>query len=257
MKTLVLAKAVAKRYLIEIRRYAFDSLTGLLTIYLIFLLIFYGAKAFLEPAPGEEAKLSAVVVGYIVWILAIFSYSDSTQMLQNEAQMGTLEQLAMSPLGLPRVLLTHFFAGVLFSLAQILALLVVMMASTGKWLNLDLASVVPLLLLTITGVQGVGFVMGGLAIVYKRIQHAIQIVQFVFVAMIAAPVDRFEFVKYLPLSWGYQLIRRVMIEEASIFQMPGDVLFLFVHSIALIGGGILIFRWFETKARQQAKLAHY
>jgi ABC-2 type transport system permease protein len=257
MKSLVLLKALTKRYAIELRRYAFNTLSGYVTIFFVFLLIFYGAKAFLEPSPGEEVKLSVVVVGYIVWMLAIFTFSDSSQSLMEEAQIGTLEQLAMSPFGLPRVMLMRFVAGIVFTIGQILLLLLVMMAATGRWLNVDLVSVVPLMLLTIAGVQGLGFVVGGLTIVYKRIQQAVSILQFVFVAMIAAPVDEVSAFKYLPLSWGYQLIRRVMIEGVSIFEVPGDVAFLVIHSLVWLMVGLVIFRFFERKARREAKLAHY
>jgi ABC-2 type transport system permease protein len=257
MKSLVLLGALAKRHFIELRRYAFNTLSGYITLLFVFLLIFYGAKAFLEPSAGEDLKLSTVVVGYVVWMLAIFSYGDTAEMLQQEAAIGTLEQLAMSPLGLPRVMLLRFVAGVAFSIGQILLLLLAMMAASGRWLNVDLVSVIPLMLLTITGVQGLGFIMGGLAIVYKRIQQAVQILQFIFVAMIAAPIDEVSLFKYLPLSWGYRLIRRVMVEGASVFDMLGDFLFLAVHSLVWLAIGFVIFRWFESKARREAKLAHY
>ena len=44
MSTLVLYGATMRRTVIEFRRYAFDSLSGIVMIYGFFLLIFFGAK---------------------------------------------------------------------------------------------------------------------------------------------------------------------------------------------------------------------
>ncbi len=56
-----------------------------------------------------------------------------------------------------------------------------MMATTGKWMNLDFVSLVPLLAITLLGAYGFGFALGGLALVFKRIQALFQIMQFVFI----------------------------------------------------------------------------
>lgn len=93
--------------------------------------------------------------------------------IQVELLKGTLEQLAMSPLGFGRVLLSRLAAAFLFDLLVMLLFLLLMMASTGKWLHLDLLSLLPLLLLTMAGVLGIGFIMGGLALVFKQIQASL------------------------------------------------------------------------------------
>jgi ABC-2 type transport system permease protein len=258
VKTLVLFTAMLKRGFIEMRRYAFDTLSGLITLVLFFLLIFYGARALLGGGTASGGTLEQIVVGYFVWILAIFTFSDSGMELNQEAQVGTLEQQSMSPMGLPRVIVTNFAAAFLFQLVILFGMLVLMMAISGRWLTLNLGTLLPLLLLTVIGIQGIGLMAGGLAVVFKRMQSALQILQFVFVLWIAAPLDRFGWVKYLPLRWGTELIQRSMIEGTSLFSMPaGDVVFLVLNSVAWFVVGLAVFKYFERVARDRALLGHY
>lgn len=249
---------MTKRSFIMFRRYAFDTLSGIITIYLFFLLIFYGARALLGGQQGYGDTLSGIVVGFFIWILAIFTYSELSFDLVREATEGTLEQLSMSPMGLTRVLVARFVAGLGLQLALLATLLVLMMASTGRWLHLDVVSLVPLVVLTMTGVLGVGFVMGGLAIVFKRIQSSLQILQFLFPVLLVAPLERFPAVKYLPLSWGNRLISSVMVDGTSIFSIaPSDLGFLVLNSAVWMTIGVIVFKRFERIARQRGLLAHY
>ena len=260
MKTLILTRALFIKQLIEFRRYIFETVSGLVTLFLFFLALFYGAKAAMAGASQVRLgdTLDALVVGYILWVLAIFTYFSVAQDLIQEAQLGTLEQLAMSPLGLARVVLVRIFTGTLFQLFIMGILLILMMLTTGKWLNLDLLSVLPLAILTIVGVVGLSLVMGGMAIVFKRVQSALQIMQMVFIACLAVPISRFPALKYFPLAWGNQLLRQVMADDKTIIELPArDVGFLAAHAAVYLFVGLAIFKMFEKKARSSGLLGHY
>ncbi len=257
MKSLVLFVATFKRSIIELKRYAFNTISGVVTITFFFVLIFYGARAMLGDR-GTGSTLEAIVVGYFVWMLAIFAYSEVAFELTQEAQAGTLEQLAMSPLGLPKLLVLRFFSNLGVQLVILFGVLFMMMALSGKWLHLDMLTLMPLLLLTLIGIQGIGFMLGGLAIVFKRVQSALQIMQFVFVLWIAAPVERFPWAKYFPLNWGNRLMQDSMIRQSSIFEMAvADLGFLLANSIGWFALGLLVFRYFDKMAREKALLGHY
>jgi len=258
MRHFVLFIAIFKKYLVYLQRYFFNTLSGMVSIFMIFLIVFYGAKALGAGGPQFGSTLDGIVVGFIVWAFAIFAYSELSWDLITEAQQGTLEQLYMSPLGFRSVVLSQLVVAFIYQLIVLGVLLLLMMASSGKWLHIDLISLLPLLLLSVMGVYGIGFVMGGLALVFKQIQSAFQILQFVFIVLIAAPIDTFPFVKYLPLSWGTQLIGRVMIGGESIGQMPlGDLLFLLINATFYFLGGLLIFKLLENAARDRGLLGHY
>jgi ABC-2 type transport system permease protein len=258
MKTLILYEGWLRRTVLEARRYLFDTISGLVTIYGFFLLLFFGAKAFGAGRPGFGNTLAAVVVSFAVWSLTVFALGTMTFELTQEAQLGTLEQLGMSPFGLVHVLLARVLTMLCVYFGMMVVLLVLMMATTGRWLNVAPLSTLPIILLTILGVMGMGFVLGGVAIVFKRVQQALQVWQIAVFGLIAAPVDRVPFTKYLPLTWGATLLRRVMVDGASITSLPvGDVLFLIANSLVYFGLGIFVFKRFEIVARGRGLLGHY
>ncbi len=256
MATWIMFKAMIKRYAIELKRYYFNTLSMLVSFYFIFLLLFLGIRSVSGPQFGSA--LSGMVVGFSVFYLTIYSYAELSWVLIQEAQQGTLEQLSMSPLGFGAVLIARIIAALMFRVVIMFALLILLMATTGRWLSVDLLTVLPLLLLTVASAQGVGFVMGGLALVFKQIQASLGILQFVFVALIAAPLDRFPMLKYLPLSWGTHLIGRAMIGNTRLWKMGGpDVLLLVANAIFYFGAGFAIFKLFERVARNRGLLGHY
>lgn len=258
MATLALITAMFKRYAIELRRYYFNTLSMLASFYLIFVLVFFGARSFAGDRAGFGGTLASIVVGFTVFYLCMYAYAELSWVLMGEAQQGTLEQLSMSPLGLGRVLVARIAAAFAFRAVIMLGFLVLMMATSGKWLRLDLITLIPLFIFTIASVQGIGFIMGGLALVFKQIQAALGILQFAFVGLIAAPVEQFPAVRYLPLSWGSELIRHSMVDGVSITAMPvRDVALLIANGLAYFGLGLLVFKLFERQARKQGLLGHY
>jgi len=260
MRYLALFKAQLKMRYIYLKRYYFDTLSMIITMFLVFLIIFYGAMALLGGVTPTDSgdTLEGIVVGFMVWTFALVAYANLSWGMIEEAQQGTLEQLYMSPLGFGWVNIFRVAASFIVNALMVIVVLLLMMATTGKWLNLDVLSLIPLILLTVAGAYGIGFFMGGLALVFKRVQSALQVLQFVLVIFIAAPFGWLPFMKFLPLSLGTRLIGMVMIEERSLLQLPpGDVLFLIGNSAFYFGLGFLIFKLFENVARDRGLLGHY
>ena len=258
MRHLALFMAQLKIRYIYLKRYYFDTLSMIVTIFLVFLIIFFGAAALLGASPAAGDTLEGIVVGFMVWTFALVAYSTLSWGIIEEAQQGTLEQLYMSPLGFGWVTILRVAAHFIINVFMVLVILFLMMATTGRWLNLDVLSLIPLVLLTVAVAYGIGFFMGGLALVFKRVQSALQILQFVLVIFIAAPMGWMPFMRFLPLSLGTRLIGAVMIDGRSLFELPpGDVLFLIGNSAVYFGLGFLAFKFFENVARDRGLLGHY
>lgn len=257
MKTLILYQTMMRQTVINLKRYVFETISGTLTLFLFFLAMFYGLKA-MAAGPRLNNTLEGLVVGYAMWSLAIFAFFSMAQDLIQEAQLGTLEQIAMSPLGLSRVLMGRALSGLIWQILTLAVLLTLIMASTGQWLHINLLSILPIVILTVAGVVGFGFAMGGLAIVFKRVQSALQITQMGFIACLALPLSRFPLMRFAPLSWGNRLLTRVMVEDQSLFAMPAsDVMFLVGHAAGYLVVGLTIFKYFEAVARKRGLLGHY
>lgn len=254
--TIILIRAFFKLIWIEMSRYAFDTVSSLIGMYLLFLTIFYGVKGL--GSVSEGGTLSSLVLGFNVWVLLAFAYSAVAGSLVGEAQTGTLEQVAMSPRGLLGAVLIRFWVAFLFLILQITVLLTLAMATTGLWLNFDVLSVVPLLLGSATAILGIGLAMGGVALVFKRMQNVSSLVQFALIGLVVAPVERFPLVKFVPISLGYQLLNKVMVDDLSITAIPiGDLALLFASAGVFLFMGVAVFKRLEASAKDRGLLGQY
>lgn len=92
---------------------------------------------------------------------------------------------------------------------------------------------------------------------FKRVQAAFQIVQFLFVGMLVLP-ERLWWTRLLPLAGGNALIRQVMVNGARLWDLPAaDVLTATAVGVAYLAAGLLAFSTCERLARSRGLLGHY
>ncbi|MFC4246642.1 ABC transporter permease [Natribaculum luteum] len=253
----LLVRAVVEKQLILLRRYWINTITLLVTMYVFFAMIFYGGQAVAGPA--IEESLDGIVVGFFLFTATTSAYFGVAGNVMREAQWGTLEQLFMSPFGIGRVMAVKSVYNVAFSVIVGLALLGCMLVTTGRTLRLDVLTVVPLSVLAILPVVGIGFVFAGLSLLYKRIENVTQLVQFAFVALIAvSPTDGREYLLALPLSQGSDMLREAMTDGTRLWEFPlADVTILVVVGLAYLSVGYAAFHWLVYRARKLGVLGHY
>jgi ABC-2 type transport system permease protein len=258
MKRWIVFKSVFVKALIEMKRYMFNTVSGFITMYIVFVLLFFGAKAIGGAGFQTGDSLEGLVVGYMVWLFALLAYQDLAWSISTEAEIGTLEQLYLSPAGFSWVNFSFMAARFVVNLIWMALILLVMMLTSGYWLHIDLVSLLPLIVVTVAACYGFGFMMGGLALIFKRIQSSFQILQFVFVAFVAVPVNHYVWIKYLPLAMGNSLLRRVMIEGARLWHLPAaDLLVATVVGLGYFLLGLAIFGRCINVARDRGLMGHY
>jgi len=255
---LIAMRAMIARNLITMRRYVFNTISGLVTMYIVFMLLFMGVRGIGGAALAGGTTLEGLIVSYLLWVLSISAYSDLAWDLNQEAQVGTLEQLYISPIGFSWLNAFNLISGLGLSFVFAAVLLTLMMLTTGTYLNLDLVSVVPLMITALLSVYGIGFAMGGLALVFKRIQSFFQIFQFVFVAFLALPLDRFPWAQFLPLTMGGHLLRQVMVHGLRLWELPvGSLAVLILTGVGYLALGLTVFEWSAKVAKRKGLLGHY
>lgn len=248
--------ATLRKKVILLVRYPVNTLSQLGTILIVFLVLFFGGRA-VAPAALDDT-LSGIIVGYLLWTLSIVAYSGLAWNVTREAQWGTLEQLYMSPFGFGAVMLVQTVVNLLESLLWGTAVLLFMMGVTGRWLTVDVLTVVPLGLLAIGPVVGIGLVFAGLAIRFKRIENALQIVQFLFIGLIAAPVGQYPLLKWLPLAQGSQLLHLAMADGVPIWGFAAAELGVLVATcLVYLVAGYLVFDLCQRWARRAGVMGHY
>lgn len=252
----VLFRGIFLKSFILLKRYLLNSLVRIGTIYIFFLFMFFGGRQL--SAQAMDDTLGGLIVGFFVFTMALTAYSGITQNVMREAQWGTLEQLYMSPFGIGRVIAVRTLVNVLWSTIWGGLLLALMLATTGESLSLDLSTVLPLGLVAVAPAVGIGLVLGGLALLYKRVEAIFQLMQFAFVGLIAAPVDRIPALAFLPMALGSHLLQRAMRRGETLGSMPASDLLLAVGVAALyLGLGYAVFTLCQRRARKLGVLGDY
>ena len=258
LKKLLLLQAFFKKEFLIARRYWVNSLGGLLTLYVIFLMFFGGYQGLRGLAGLEGDTAEILVVGYVVWFFMLTTYQDISDTLRSEAQQGTLEQLYMSVHGFGWVMGAKVVAGFFINLIVVAILFLAATLTTGVRLNLDILALFPVLIGTLLGALGVGFIIGGITLILKRIESYTQMVQFLLIALVALPADRVLWMRLLPGSYGSALIRKVMVEGQNLTQLGlGNVAVMFFIGILHLVLSYLVYKLCERKAMIQGTLGHY
>jgi len=134
----------------------------------------------------------------------------------------------------------------------------VMMAVTGRWLAVDPLTVLPVAALALAPAVGIGFVFGGLAIRFKRIENAFQLVQFLLIGLIAAPVADYPLLKWAPLAQGSQLLQTAMTEGVRLWEFPpAELGVLVATAVGYLAVGYAAFHYCQRWARREGVMGHY
>ncbi|WP_186578822.1 ABC transporter permease [Aquibacillus kalidii] len=257
MKLLNLLNANIRKEYIELKRYLPNTIAMLLTFYIIFLAMFAGIQVIGDPTT-QDMNIQYVIVNYIFWYLTMIVVNDIGWQLSNEATQGTLEQLGMSPMGIWRIMAARLVSSTLVHILIIIGLLYLSMATTGQWLNIDVITLIPIFILTLISMFGLGFIIAGITVILKQIQAFLQILQFILAALAFVPLSVAPFLAFFPIVKGVDLVRQVMIDGASITQIGySDFLILGFNAIIYFFIGLSIFLYCERVAMKKGLLAHY
>ncbi|SHG44834.1 ABC transporter [Ornithinibacillus halophilus] len=257
MKWLNLLKANTRKEYIQLKRYLPNTLAFLFTFYFIFLGMFLGIQVIGDPS-SQDANVQFVIVNYIFWYLSMIVVQDIGWQITSEATQGTLEQLSMSPMGIWRIMITRLFALVAVHFFIIAILLYLSMLTTGQWLNVDIISILPILILTIISMFGLGFIIAGMSVVFKQVQAFLQILQFILAGLVFVPLSVAPFLAFFPIVKGVDLVRGIMIDGLTLSAIStGDYLILIFNAVFYFVIGLFFFLFCEKIAMRKGLLAHY
>lgn len=257
MKWLYLFKANFRREYIYLKRYLPNTISELITFYAIFLFLFFGIQIVGNPST-IEMNVQYTIVNYLFWFLAMSVMQGIGWSIMNEAQLGTLEQLYMSPMGAWKTLLSRIISSTILQLIMIVILLYLSMLTTNTWLNVDVLSILPILIFTLISMIGISFMIAGLAIIIKQIHSFLQIFQFILMGLTFAPLSTIPFLAVLPAVKGIDMSREIMINHATLANFTiVDYTSLIVNAIVFFMLGVAVFKRCEKTAMIKGVLGQH
>jgi ABC-2 type transport system permease protein len=241
------------------RRYLGESLIGLMVLTLIFYGIFLGSSYLAGPAAQFGNRLESLVVGFVAWTLVLSAFTSLASNISEEAQTGVLEQVFMSSHSPLTVFWARAIAAVLFALALNLSVLGMLILLTGARIHLPWA-IVPVLIAVLLSSYGLGFMLGAVALVWKRITQLSSLLQFVLLFCVMTPFEQLhpplpQLARLLPGVPGVELMRGIM-ARAEPLELNGLVLAL-VNGVVYFVLGIALFNQAVRFIRQRGLTGGY
>ena len=213
------------------RRYWFNTLANLGGSLLYFYAILLGFSR-LTPEEGRFLDPGPLLLVFTAFNPPLFTFQSTAYTAQGEAQLGTLEHMALARGGLLRQLLlralVQSLSGVLWSLLVLLPLALAFGVALGPLARWPLGFL-PLFLAAL----GFGLLMGATALYFKQVDEFFTIVQFLFLPYFFYLV-RFEpWMGHLPFAPGVHLLRLSLSGAEAPWDLLGLALFQGVLLFAL------------------------
>lgn len=265
---LVMKAELTKTFII-MRRYWFATLTGLavgwgMMMVLVLAFMSGGGEAVGEMVKGERATNG--VVGLLIGMFAFGIVGMFTQGLQGMARTGELEQVCMSPHGLVTNFLARSFVSACTSILT-MSLMVILVAATVKGeLHNDPIPTIILMFLTYLNLIGFGFMVGGLALVFKQTGQMAMILRLVLlgVGVVASEkMAEWPFVvrglaHVLPVTDAAVCLKGVVVQGKGMAMLRSSHFWYLIANCAIWTSiGITCFRYMENWSRDKGTLGTY
>lgn len=110
------------------------------------------------------------------------------------------------------------------------------------------------------GVNGLGFVLAGLAVTYKNIVGTINLAQYLVILLIAVPPKAWPAAlqpayHLFPLVPAAEVLRQLMAQGVPLPETPWAA--AAANGLAYFALGLLFYRWAERRVRRGGKLSGY
>lgn len=250
-----------RKGLIILWDYRFSMLTEIFGIFMIVI----GIMFFVGQGSITQEQVVSTSLGFIITFYAMNAISNMSWSLMQEAQAGTLEQMYMSPAPTPLIILGRSFASLASGTVEMFLVTVAVLLVFRTTLPLSW-EMIPIFLITLVGLFGFGYIVGGITLVFKQvgpianiIQNFLMIGNGTFLPIAMMPAWMASAVSLIPSTLGIVMLRRIGLEGASLTTLwaDGSLAILIVHSVVFFILGWIIYKWCENIARKQGSLGQY
>ncbi|GAA0075862.1 hypothetical protein UT300005_02400 [Clostridium sp. CTA-5] len=263
-KVFYLFKVSFEKAIKELIRYKFNTISDILSLYVLFMAMFLGMKFFglsMDVSPVNLGDtLEGFVAGYFLWTIMLMAYSDTANNVINDASRGTLEQISMSNLGLYNVLFVRSICNLIINLLVCFIILFIIMFTTGYWLNINVASLLIIIFIGIFSILGISFIFAGLALIFKKVQSMLNIIQYFLLGLVIPPLSAFSDTvsALLPFRKAIEEVFKITMGGISFMDFSiGEYLVMIGNSLAYFIIGLLIFKLCSHIAKKKGLLGQY
>jgi len=238
-------------------------------IFTLFHLVLFGSMfgstniSSLSPYGGNF--ISYILIGSIGWGFLWSIMGATSESLNSEMMMGTLESVLLTSTKLYTLMLSYALFGCLFGLITIGVLMLVgfFMFSISVFANATIYTLI-IFILSAMMMMGFGLIFGGLTMWLKRIGDTVPLLQSiamffcgVYFPIVQLPDFLQPIANYMPFYYSIEGIRLSLIPTTPTSEIIGYILILLALSIIFITIGLYTLNKGLIKAKKDGTLAFY
>jgi ABC-2 type transport system permease protein len=258
--SLILYNEIRKRWLIT-----WDYKSNVFTQIFMMILIFVGAAFLIDGGQFYPAQITSMLLGYTVWYYARLVITNTSSEMLGEAQIGTLEQIYMSPTRPELILLGRML--VMLCMTTVIVIFPTILIATPlgihfpfRWEGLIVFALI------LVGLFGFSLVLAGAALVFKQVDTLADLIQNVLLFLTGSllPISHFPqwlnlFAQTLPITQGIFVMRNVVLQHQSLLTAwnNGSIFWLIVNSSVYLVIGCFVYGICERRAKMQGSLGQY
>lgn len=248
-----------RRMVVNLVRYPLETISSMVTMFLVFAGLFYGAT-YITQSPIGSGRLAGVVLGYAVWILMMAATGDMGWSIQNEAQNGTLEQVMLLPWPSVVVFLVRALMAIVGFLLPMLVVVAGLLYITGVEFSWRLSALLPMMM-TLTTAWGLGLIVAAIALVFKRIGQVLNMIQFLLLFVIMIPMASHQGMLWHLMGMVVPFAAEVSLLHQLLGSSGATTGWLWVDSLVntalFMGLGVWLFWQSDRLSRTRGILGHY
>lgn len=237
-------------------RYRFGMISDLLVYFALFtvFMVTDSGNSYAQTYHYGNYK-ELVLLGYVAWIYAISAISNVAGSLQSELTHGTLYKKVSS-----KYPLQYLFGGLYVSsvLLETITIVIVVIISKFVWgieFSFHPAFLVPILLESL-GMYGIGLIVAGIAIYFKRTGTIVFLIQtaLLFVTDTVPTSDAIlKITHYIPLTRCNEILRQIAVGGEYTGMLPGVCIVALVWLVI----GSVFFDVMLKQAKKRGNLLFY
>lgn len=248
------------------RRYMFSTVTTFAANLIVMTGIILVSMPSISYGRDTQAVLqlsnATRLIGFLYFFLGMSSLGLPESTVSSSRQLGTIENLALSPLGISGVIAAKFLPSYVSVLVQVYISIALIALALKLPIILSIGPVVLNSLIAATGMLGLGFLFGGLTI---RFRHLGLLKNLLFVLLFAMGIMPMgyeitgtfsSFARFFPFTQGLMRTRASLIPDLKDTTSVSLPLFISC-SVVLLVVGILVFRKFERDSLKRGTLISY
>ncbi|MSR92688.1 hypothetical protein [Inconstantimicrobium porci] len=228
-----------KEYILN-KRYLLNGMVGLIVITMLFLFIYLGLESVTSNFYSVNSNIS-LIISYISWVLSISAFQTVADSIIEESKEGTIQTLFFSRYSFEKLLLFKVLAASIFDIVFIYVIMMLCSLITHTVLSFNIIYTTIIFMISFLSYWGLGFILGGISLIFKKVDSISQVMTFVFMAVMLMPINN-KWLFALPGVSGKYFLNVLLLKNYGALCME-DYIYLVIGNVIYFIIGIIFFRF--------------